>query len=98
MANLDGGKLFVFDENKVKFNIHSNFCGRASCVYFKKCGQALGYIDKQRLLDDGLVPQIDVHGNISCFKTEEDIEKEIPDSGCKPGTYIPDWPAQELDK
>lgn len=94
----DSSNKFFVDGDNIKFNIHTNFCGRKGCVYSKNCGQYLSNTEKHRLISQGLIPQIDTHTNVTCFKTQEDLDKDPPDSGCVPGTYIADWPAQELEK
>jgi len=88
------GKYFITEEGKIKFNIHSNFCGRKDCVNFGSCGQALRDIDKHRLIDKGLVPIIDIHGYATCYSTEP---KEKPE-GKLVVDNTPDWPAQMITK
>lgn len=94
MTKSQQNKYCVFEDNKIKFNIHTNFCGRKECKHFKACGQALSDIGKHKLISKGLIPQIDTHGNITCFK-----KKGEPDP--KPGPLnmdnTPDLPARMMD-
>lgn len=91
MIDPSTGKFPVDSENRIKFNLHANFCGLSDCVHFNSCGQALRDIDKHKLIDKGYVPQVDkTKGSKRCYSdlpVEESEGKLITSND-------PDWPAK----